>query len=43
MELEQKLKLAINALKQIRDWDDECEDLWDDPGACANETLNRLN
>jgi len=42
MTIEQKLKLAINTLKAIENWDDECEELFGDPGQCAKETLDRL-
>ena len=42
MTLEMKLKLAINTLNTIKDWDDEAEELWDDPGQCAKETLDRI-
>ena len=43
MTVEMKLKLAINALTTIRNWDDECDELWSDPGECAKETLDRIN
>ena len=34
------LDVAIEALKNIKDWDETCEDTWDDPGACAREALS---
>ena len=32
----------INALKKIRDWDDEMHSEWDDPGEFASFTLKNI-
>lgn len=38
-----KLKIAIKALKNIKNWDDDLEDEYGDPGLCAKEALSKIN
>jgi predicted DNA-binding protein len=38
-----EIKVLINALERIRDWDDEMHSEWDDPGEFASFTLKNIN
>jgi len=38
-----KIKILINALERIKDWDDEMHSEWDDCGEFASFTLKTYN
>jgi hypothetical protein len=38
-----KMQLAIKALKDIKNWDDDLEDEWGDPGERAKDALDKIN
>jgi len=38
-----EIKILINALERIRDWDDEMHSEWDDCGEFASFTLKTYN
>ena len=38
-----QIKILIDALERIRDWDDEMHSEWDDPGEFASFTLKNIN
>lgn len=37
-----KMQIAINALQDIKNWDDDLEDEWDDPGVRASDALDKI-
>lgn len=47
-ELREKLEkvapidIALAALYSIKTWDEGCEDIWDDPGACASDAIDNI-